>query len=422
MLDLAARHALHADAFGVQQSQDIRIPVRLGRVQHAVHGLHALHGAGGLAERIGVIDVGGIALPQCGDQRLRAALPPLHGSLRPDPGLVEELFPGGPQHLVAGRRLDEQLVQLVHQAIGLAFVDDESEVQVVGGLAHEIDALLFEVFEGLAQLMQDRADVATDEAYRRAGTDDLHARQLCQVCDHRFHGGSIECVRLRIQRHGDVGLRRRHQVDRQAVLLEDLEGVGEKTDLVPHARAVERDQRDALLDADGLDLGRAVAGRGTDVRAFEVRRLRRVDEQRNLLRPHRQDAARMQHLGATARDLLGLIVVKLAQQPRTRRQTWVRAEHARYVRPDLEPAGEQLRGEVGARGVGAATTQQHGISRGIARDEPLRDDHGRQGLQSRAERRVWGKITGCRQEAPACRCRRALLDLESFARIPPGDV
>ncbi len=50
----------------------------------------------------------------------------------------------------------------------------------------------------------------------------------------------------------------------------------------------------------------------------ELRRLRGVHVQRNAVLPHRQDAARMQHLRAAGGDLLRLIVVQRAQQARSR--------------------------------------------------------------------------------------------------------
>ena len=147
----------------------------------------------------------------------------------------------------------------------------------------------------------------------------------------------VERVGRRIERHGDVGLGGRHQIDRHAVLLEHLEGIGEEADLVPHARALERNQRDALLGADRLHLRAAVAAVGAEHRALEVRRLRGIDVQRNAVLPHRQDAARVQHLRAAGGDLLGLVVVQRAQQPRGGRGARIGAEHAGHVGPDLQP-------------------------------------------------------------------------------------
>jgi hypothetical protein len=158
----------------------------------------------------------------------------------------------------------------------------------------------------------------------------------------------IQRIGRRIQRHGDVRLRGRNEIDRDALLLEDLEGVGEEAHLMPHTGAVHRDERDALLDGDGLHLGRAVRDVGADDRAFEARRLRRIDMQRNFVLAHRQHAARMQHLGAVARDFLSLVVVQGAQQARGRNGARVGAEQARHVGPDFQARGRELGGEIRA--------------------------------------------------------------------------
>ena len=65
--------------------------------------------------------------------------------------------------------------------------------------------------------------------------------------------------------------------------------------------------------------------------------LRGVDRRSESLRFGRQDAARMQHLGAAAGDLLRFVVMQRAQQPRLRRVARIGAEHARHVGPDLQP-------------------------------------------------------------------------------------
>jgi len=71
----------------------------------------------------------------------------------------------------------EQLVQLLHETITLVLVHDESKVEIVCGLAHQIDLLLFEELEGIAELVQDGADVASHEAHRGTGADHLHTAQ-----------------------------------------------------------------------------------------------------------------------------------------------------------------------------------------------------------------------------------------------------
>ena len=131
-------------------------------------------------------------------------------------------------------------MQLLDQAVALVLVDDEGEVQIVGRLADQVDLLLLEELEGAAELVQDGADVAPDEAHRGARADHLHAAQPREIGDQLGHRRVVERVGRRIERHRDVGLGGRHQVHRHAVLLEHLEGIGEEAHLVPHARALER--------------------------------------------------------------------------------------------------------------------------------------------------------------------------------------
>ena len=193
------------------------------------------------------------------------------------------------------------------------------------------------------------------------------ARSVDQCIERRL----VECVRSRIERHRDAGLRGGHEVDRQAVLLEHRERIGEKADRVPHPDGFHRDQRDVLLDRDRLHLRGDVAAVRGDDGAFELRRLRRVDVQRDAVLLHGHDAAGMQHLRAAAGDFLRLVVLERAQQPRRRHRARIRAEHARHVGPDLQPARLQLRREVAGRSVGTAATEQHGVAGLVAGDETL---------------------------------------------------
>ncbi len=152
----------------------------------------------------------------------------------------------------------------------------------------------------------------------------------------RSSAAESKVLAVGIQGYGDIRLRGGHQVDRQSFLLEDLECIRQKAHLMPHARALHGNQGDAFLDRDGFDLRGAVGDvRGHD-RAFESRRLRGVHMQRNLVLPHRQDAARMQDLCAVAGNFLGFVVVQGAQQPRGRHGARIGAEHAGHVGPNLE--------------------------------------------------------------------------------------
>ena len=202
-------------------------------------------------------------------------------------------------------------MQVSDQARTLRLIDHEGEIEVIGRLAYEVDPLFSEKLQSATQAMQDAADVPPDQADRCAGTDDLRAAVRQQIPLQRVEHGIPQRIRLRIERYGDVGLAGGDQIHRQAVLLEDLERIGQEAHLMPHPRALHRDERDAVLRADGLDLT-ALSRRGvTDAGAAERRRLGRVDGQRYAVLTHRQQATRMQHLRAGGGDLLRLIVGQL---------------------------------------------------------------------------------------------------------------
>jgi len=159
------------------------------------------------------------------------------------------------------RRAQLNLNDVLDESIALVLIDDEGEVEIVRRLADEIDLLLFEQLECGAELMQDRANIASDETYGCARSDDLNTAELRERLNERSQTIGIECICLRVERDSDVRLGGRDQIHGHTVILKDLESIGDEADLMPHAGAVHRNQRDALLDADGLDLRRAIAGR-----------------------------------------------------------------------------------------------------------------------------------------------------------------
>ena len=168
---------------------------------------------------------------------------------------------------------------------------------------------------------------------------------------------------------------------------------------MPHARAVHRDQGHAVLGADGLHL-RVLTGRHrADVRPAHLRRLRGIDHQRDAVLPHRQQAARVQHLRARGRDLLSLVVRERAQLTRGRCRTRVGAEHAGHIGPDLEFTGGEQRGEVGPGGVRAAAAEQHRIARRVAGDETLGDHDRAERRDPGLHRGVGSELAGGREEA-----------------------
>ena len=97
-------------------------------------------------------------------------------------------------------------MQLLHEPVALVLVHDEGEIQIVGGLAHQVDLLLLEEFERIAQLVQDGANIAPHETDRGARTDDLYAAQPRQIGHQRAEQRVVQRVGGRIERYGDVSL------------------------------------------------------------------------------------------------------------------------------------------------------------------------------------------------------------------------
>ena len=182
-LDFTARHAFELDALGAQRAQQLRVRIGLHRVVHPRERAECAQRAGGRAHRLQVVHEGRLMLPERLQQLRALGAPPRHAAAGRVPRLREQLLPGGTEHLVARHRADEQLVQLLHQAVPLVLIDHEGEIQVVGGLAHQVDLLFLEELEGASQLVQDGADVAAHEAHRGARSDHLHAAQPRQVGD-----------------------------------------------------------------------------------------------------------------------------------------------------------------------------------------------------------------------------------------------
>ena len=191
---------------------------------------------------------------------------------------------------------------------------------------------------------------------------------------------------------------------------------------MPHPDGLHRDQRDALLDRDRLDLRRDVAAVRGDDGAFELRCLRRVDVQRNAVLLDRHDAAGMQNLRAAAGDFLRLVVLERAQQARSGHRARIGAEHAGHVGPDLQAARLQLRREVAAGRVGAAAAEQHRVAALVARDEALRDPDGARRRPALLQIRI-GIVSAGRGEI--CRAHAGVASLLRFdhgARIDPLHV
>ena len=333
-----------------------------------------------------------------------------------------DLLPGRPQHAIRGHVSHGEFVQAAHQPVALLLVDDKGQVEVVGGLRHEVDLLLLEELERVAEPVHHGTDIAADKAHRRARSYDLDPADTRQVLYQPLHHARLERVDRRIERDRDAGLGGGHQVDREPVILEHGERIGKKADLVPHPQGLHRHQRNALLDAHRLDPRTAVATCRGDLRTVVLGELGRVYGERDRVLLCGEDAARVQHLGAAAGDLLRLVVVERAQETRTGHRVGIRCEHARHVRPDLESPRAELGGEIAGARVGAAAPEQHGFALRVARDETLGQIDHAVARQPPLQLGIGLEVAGRRQEVDALVGVRPLLGAQQAARVQPLDV
>ena len=175
VLELALRHALEHQARRMKAAQDLRVPVGLHGVGPAVDRLdRAARRAPPRQACRGRTRRRRIRAPRsrAAARRLCGSLPPV-ARRRGAAASAEQLLPGGSEHLVRADALNQPLVQLMHQPVALRFVDHEGEVQIVRRLAHQVDLLVLEQFEGVAEFVQDAADVVTEQAQRSARSQDL---------------------------------------------------------------------------------------------------------------------------------------------------------------------------------------------------------------------------------------------------------
>ena len=310
-------------------------------------------------------------------------------------------------------------MQARNEAIGNIFVDDEREVEVVRRLRNQMHAQRTEFGQHRRHAMQHRAHATPDQrdrGARRNHFDAADARQIGAQCGQHI---GVDKILGRIERHRDVGFRRTHQIDRQAVPLEMFEDVREESHLLPHADGFHRDQRESVARADRLDARRGVDDGGGDFRSAQLRAVRVADRQRYARFAHRIDTARMQHLRAGRRDFLRFLIVQPRQQPRVRDVARVRAEHAGDVRPDFHFFRSQQCAEITGRRIRTAAPEDDGFSGVVARDEALRDEQIaalRQRLRHR--RVVCRRHRGGKIAAPRILIRHRLR-VQMFARIEP---
>ena len=297
---------------------------------------------------------------------------------RPAPARAAvDLPPARPEHAGLVDRhstaVDQRCVQLGQHAVGIGFVDHETQVEVVRRLRDQVHALLSEHRPDVGELVQHRAHAAPDQGDCRARRDDLDPADLRKVLRQAREHVGIDQVFVRIERNRHVGFRRADHVDRQAVPTEALEHVGEEADLLPHPHRFHRHQHDAVATTDRLDAGHG-GDAGIDAGAGLVGPRGIEDRHRHAGVAAGADRARMQYLGAGTGDFLRLGVVEPRQQARIGDLARIGAEHAGHVSPYLDALGTEQGTEVRRGRVRTTTPEDRGAAIAMPGDEPLGDD------------------------------------------------
>ena len=194
------------------------------------------------------------------------------------------------------------------------------------------------------------------------GADRPRLAAAAQVASRASSTAGVEGVGGRIERDGDVGLRGGDRVHRHAVAREAGEDVGEEADLAATCRAVSIDtsvmpRRTAIA----LTCGPVTGPAAETTVPGSVRLVDRADVERDAVAGA---AAGWRAGGATSAprggDLLRLLVVEGAQQPRRGQERRVGGEQARAPRPRSRSARRRARRRGGRRGVGAVGRERFG--------------------------------------------------------------
>ena len=101
-----------------------------------------------------------------------------------------------------------------------------TQIEVVRRLAYQMNAFFGEYFEGRTEFWQDSAYLATHKAYSRTIADDANSAQRLKLCGQRRFDGRLKHSVSGVDRHRNVGLRGRDQIDRYSIAAEALERAG----------------------------------------------------------------------------------------------------------------------------------------------------------------------------------------------------
>ncbi len=200
-------------------------------------------------------------------------------------------------------------MQALYEPMGMFGVDDECEVQVVGGLRHEMHFVFFECLHHRAKLVQNRTYPVSDEGYGSTIFDDADSTQVAEVRRQRRHRRLIGDIGADVNGHRDITLRCRNKIDRESMAAENLECVGEKPDLMPHLHGLHGNQCQSTALRDCYELWCIFARSARDHRALPVRVAGALQEQWNTQFSHRRNATRMQDATAGRGDFLSLSIM-----------------------------------------------------------------------------------------------------------------
>src|SRR5690606_40851118 len=119
-----------------------------------------------------------------------------------------------------GAGAGQQRVQAGQHVLGQVLVDDEGEVEVVGGLRDQVHALAAELGPDIRELVQQRTHAAADQGDGGAGGDHLDPADFGEIGAKRIQDVGADQVVAGVERDGDVGFGGADQVYRQPVRLQ----------------------------------------------------------------------------------------------------------------------------------------------------------------------------------------------------------
>ena len=281
-------------------------------------------------------------------------------------------------------------MELLHKAIAVVVVDNETQVQIVGRLAEHVHPLFLEHGQRRSDLVQDCTDTPAHQADCRAVRQHLNPPMTTELDDQVVQRSPLELTTDRVNRHGDVALGRRHQVHRDSVVGENREQFRQVPGGLPHCDAFNGNQGNPALQRHRFH-HRFVIRQNRGQRGPGDLRMRcATQEHRNFGVANRRDGPRMDHRSAGRGYLLRFLVVQHLEHARTVHKARVGTENPRHIGPDLQSPGTQPCRQARRTGVRTAATEQHGLVVLVGRDKPLGQDHCTRRGKLRLQLRIGG--------------------------------